>query len=137
MEVAPIYCRKTAAGAQCAIRKDGGDDVDVTTGLPVIADITLLPDAPGQVTIDGGPGVGRVTKPGLDQPVGQAAINHVPRRMITDALHAEAEAAGYDGGFDVMISIEGARKPPNAPLTPTSGWKAGFPSWAPAALWSP
>ena len=63
MEVAPIYCRKTAAGAQCAIRKDGGDDVDVTTGLPVIADITLLPDAPGQVTIDGGPGVGRVTKP--------------------------------------------------------------------------
>ena len=63
VEVAPIYCRKTAAGAQCAIRKDGGDDVDVTTGLPVIADITLLPDAPGQVTIDGGPGVGRVTKP--------------------------------------------------------------------------
>ena len=53
VEVAPIYCRKTAAGAQCAIRKDGGDDVDVTTGLPVIADITLLPDAPGQVTIDG------------------------------------------------------------------------------------
>ena len=39
VEVAPIYCRKTAAGAQCAIRKDGGDDVDVTTGLPVIADI--------------------------------------------------------------------------------------------------
>ena len=110
VEVAPIYCRKTAAGAQCAIRKDGGDDVDVTTGLPVIADITLLPDAPGQVTIDGGPGVGRVTKPGLDQPVGQAAINHVPRRMITDALHAEAEAAGYDGGFDVMISIEGGEE---------------------------
>ena len=94
VEVAPIYCRKTAAGAQCAIRKDGGDDVDVTTGLPVIADITLLPDAPGQVTIDGGPGVGRVTKPGLDQPVGQAAINHVPRRMITDALHAEPKQPG-------------------------------------------
>ena len=126
VEVAPIYCRKTAAGAQCAIRKDGGDDVDVTTGLPVIADITLLPDAPGQVTIDGGPGVGRVTKPGLDQPVGQAAINHVPRRMITDALHAEAEAAGYDGGFDVMISIEGGEEAAKRTFNPHIGVEGGL-----------
>ena len=64
---------------------------------------------PARSRLTAAPGVGRVTKPGLDQPVGQAAINHVPRRMITDALHAEAEAAGYDGGFDVMISIEGGR----------------------------
>ena len=126
VEVAPIYCRKTAAGAQCAIRKDGGDDVDVTTGLPVIADITLLPDAPGQVTIDGGPGVGRVTKPGLDQPVGQAAINHVPRRMITAALHAEAEAAGYDGGFDVMISIEGGEEAAKRTFNPHIGVEGGL-----------
>ena len=126
VEVAPIYCRKTAAGAQCAIRKDGGDDVDVTIGLPVIADITLLPDAPGQVTIDGGPGVGRVTKPGLDQPVGQAAINHVPRRMITDALHAEAEAAGYDGGFDVMISIEGGEEAAKRTFNPHIGVEGGL-----------
>ena len=126
VEVAPIYCRKTAAGAQCAIRKDGGDDVDVTTGLPVIADITLLPDAPGQVTIDGGPGVGHVTKPGLDQPVGQAAINHVPRRMITDALHAEAEAAGYDGGFDVMISIEGGEEAAKRTFNPHIGVEGGL-----------
>ena len=126
MEVAPIYCRKTAAGAQCAIRKDGGDDVDVTTGLPVIADITLLPDAPGQVTIDGGPGVGRVTKPGLDQPVGQAAINHVPRQMIADALHAEAEAAGYDGGFDVMISIEGGEEAAKRTFNPHIGVEGGL-----------
>ena len=126
VEVAPIYCRKTAAGAQCAIRKDGGDDVDVTTGLPVIADITLLPDSPGQVTIDGGPGVGRVTKPGLDQPVGQAAINHVPRRMITDALHAEAEAAGYDGGFDVMISIEGGEEAAKRTFNPHIGVEGGL-----------
>ena len=126
VEVAPIYCRKTAAGAQCAIRKDGGDDVDVTTGLPVIADITLLPDAPGQVTIDGGPGVGRVTKPGLDQPVGQAAINYVPRRMITDALHAEAEAAGYDGGFDVMISIEGGEEAAKRTFNPHIGVEGGL-----------
>ena len=90
VEVAPIWCRKTDAGAECAIRKDGGDDVDVTTGLPVIASVVLEPDAPG-VRILGGEGVGRVTKPGLDQPVGEAAINHVPRQMITEALEREAE----------------------------------------------
>ena len=126
VEVAPIYCRKTETGARCAIRKDGGDDVDVTTGLPVIADLTLLPDAPGQVTIDGGPGVGRVTKPGLDQPVGQAAINHVPRQMIADALHAEAEAAGYDGGFAVVISIEGGEEAAKRTFNPHIGVEGGL-----------
>ena len=65
-------------GAECAIRKDGGDDVDVTTGLPVIAGVALRPELAGEVRIHGGEGVGRVTKPGLDQPVGEAAINHVP-----------------------------------------------------------
>ena len=90
VEVAPLWCRRTDTGAACAIRKDGGDDVDVTTGLPVIASVVLEPDAPG-VRIFGGEGVGRVTKPGLDQPVGEAAINHVPRRMIAEALEREAE----------------------------------------------
>ena len=51
--------------------------------------------------------MGRVTKPGLDQPVGSAAINHVPRQMITEALLKEAETAGYSGGFSVIIRIEG------------------------------
>ena len=88
VEVAPQFCRLTADGAACAIVKDGGDDIDATTGLPVIAAVTLLPGAPRTVTIDGGAGVGRVTKPGLDQPVGAAAINRVPRQMITEALFA-------------------------------------------------
>ena len=81
VEVAPLFCRTVAEGAECAIEKDGGDDVDVTTGLPVTATVTLLPGTP-EICITGGAGVGRVTKPGLDQPVGQAAINHVPRQMI-------------------------------------------------------
>ena len=90
VEVAPRFCRLTADGAACAIVKDGGDDIDATTGLPVIAAVTLLPGAPRTVTIDGGAGVGRVTKPGLDQPVGAAAINRVPRQMITEALDMAA-----------------------------------------------
>lgn len=68
VEVAPIYCEKVDTGAVCAIRKDGGDDIDATDGLPVIANVTLLPNEHGVVKIDGGKGVGRVTKPGLDQP---------------------------------------------------------------------
>ena len=125
VEVAPIYCRRTDAGAVCAIRKDGGDDVDVTTGLPVVASVVLEPDAPG-VRIFGGEGVGRVTKPGLDQPVGEAAINHVPRRMIAEALEREAENAAYTGGFAVTISIEGGAETAKRTFNPYIGVEGGL-----------
>ena len=125
VEVAPLFCRKTADGAECAIEKDGGDDVDVTTGLPVIAQVALLPDASG-VVISGGKGVGRVTKPGLDQPVGEAAINHVPREMITEALHREAENAAYQGGFSVTISIEGGEEVAKRTFNPHIGVEGGL-----------
>ena len=125
VEVAPIYCRRTGTGATCAIRKDGGDDVDVTTGLPVIASVVLEPDAPG-VRIFGGEGVGRVTKPGLDQPVGEAAINHVPRQMIAEVLSREAENAGYPGGFSVTISIEGGIDTAKRTFNPHIGVEGGL-----------
>ncbi len=126
VEVAPQFCRATADGAECAIVKDGGDDIDATTGLPVIATVTLLPDAPRTVTIDGGPGVGRVTKPGLDQPVGAAAINHVPRQMITEALLKEADAVGYSGGFAVVISIDGGEAAAKRTFNPHIGVEGGL-----------
>ena len=56
----------------CAIEKDGGDDPDITAGAYVYAKVSQLPER--KVEIDGGFGVGRVTKPGLDQPVGNAII---------------------------------------------------------------
>ncbi len=62
---------------RCAIRKDSGDDPDVTRDTLIFA--AVRKSATPGVTIDGGEGVGRVTKPGLDQPVGAAAINSVPR----------------------------------------------------------
>ena len=126
VEVAPIFCRLTDAGAECAIRKDGGDDVDVTTGLPVIASVALRPELSGEVRIHGGEGVGRVTKPGLDQPVGEAAINHVPRAMIKEALEKEAESAGYAGGFDVTISIEGGAETAKRTFNPHMGVEGGL-----------
>ena len=126
VEVAPRFCRATADGAECAIVKDGGDDVDATTGLPVIATVTLCPDAPRTVTIDGGAGVGRVMKPGLDQPVGAAAINHVPRQMITEALLREADAVGYGGGFAVVISIDGGAEAARRTFNPHIGVDGGL-----------
>ena len=125
VEVAPLFCRKTGSGAECAIEKDGGDDVDVTTGLPVIAAVELLPDTT-EIQIRGGKGVGRVTKPGLDQPVGEAAINHVPRQMIAEALRREAENAVYPGGFAVTISIEGGEEVAKRTFNPHIGVEGGL-----------
>ena len=67
-----------------------------------------------------------MTKPGLDQPVGEAAINHVPRAMIKEALEKEAESAGYAGGFDVTISIEGGAETAKRTFNPHMGVEGGL-----------
>ncbi|MBQ8987729.1 MAG: cobalamin biosynthesis protein CbiD [Lachnospiraceae bacterium] len=73
---------RTRTSCRCAVLKDGGDDPDITTGTRIVAEVSRS-DEPG-ITIDGGAGIGRVTRPGLDQPVGNAAINRVPRQMIAE-----------------------------------------------------
>ena len=104
---APRYCRMAGETACCAVEKDGGDDIDATHGALIEARVERAAQ-PG-VVIDGGPGVGRVTKPGLDQPVGAAAINRVPRRMIEQAVRAVCDALNWDGGLRVTICVpEGA-----------------------------
>ena len=89
--------------ASCAVRKDGGDDPDVTNGTLIFARAEKT-GAPG-IIIDGGTGVGRVTRPGLDQPVGAAAINSTPRRMIRHQAEEEMAKAGYTGGLLITISV--------------------------------
>ena len=86
----------------CAIRKDGGDDIDATHGTLVYSKVTKTESG---INIDGGFGVGRVTRKGLDQPVGNAAINHVPRSMIKEAVEDLMFSYGYNGGFDIEISV--------------------------------
>lgn len=135
VEVAPLACHPTEDGAVCVIEKDGGDDADVTTGLPVAAEVVLKPER-ADVQIFGGPGVGLVTKPGLDQPVGEAAINHVPREMIAEALQKEAESAGYAGGFAVTVSIEGGAEVAKRTFNPHIGVEGGLSVLGTSASWS-
>jgi len=88
MAIPDHSCRRTGDGAECSVIKDAGDDPDVTHGAEIGAAAKLLP-APAdslRVVISGGEGVGRITKPGLELPPGEAAINPCPRRMITEAV---------------------------------------------------
>ena len=91
----------------CAVIKDGGDDPDVTTGAHVVSAVSFLPETDGKpyVKIKGGLGVGRVTKPGLDQPVGEAAINHVPRGMIEKEVLEVCNVCDFRGGILIEISV--------------------------------
>ena len=96
----------------CAVEKDGGDDPDITTGALVYAEVSYAQHVTSSQTashatveIDGGIGVGRVTRPGMDQPVGNAAINHVPRQMIESEVLEVCRMADYKGGLKVIISI--------------------------------
>lgn len=86
--------------AVCAIKKDSGDDPDVTDGMLIFADVRRIPS---DIEITGGQGIGKVTKAGLDQPVGEYAINSVPRKMIISAVSEIAEKYDYHGGFKVTI----------------------------------
>ena len=95
--------RREEGAVSCAIVKDGGDDPDITAGALIYARVSRIPER--DVEIDGGFGVGRVTKPGLDQKPGQAAINSVPRKMIRENLLEIAAALDYTGGFRVEISV--------------------------------
>ena len=102
----------------CGVVKYGGDDPDITTGTIIYASVsteTGEKDASVDISqqqkkdevpiiyIDGGVGVGRVTKPGLDQPVGNAAINHVPREMIEREVRQVCELLDYKGALWVEI----------------------------------
>lgn len=87
----------------CAIRKDGGDDPDETNGILVYAKVSKLLES--SIQIKGGIGVGRITKKGLEQPIGEAAINKVPRKMIIESIQEVCKACNYKGGILVEISV--------------------------------
>ena len=103
----------------CAVEKDGGDDPDITTGTWIYAKVSYAEEnvkkeceegTEQEIIIEGGAGVGRVTKPGLDQPVGNAAINRVPREMIKKEVLEVCRLADYKGSLLVEISVPEGKK---------------------------
>ena len=122
LEILDIH--KGEEEVSCAVRKDGGDDPDATHGLLVYAAVRKKKES--GVSIDGGRGVGRVTKRGLEQPVGAAAINRTPRAMITEAVEDIADAFGYTEGFTVVISIPGGEEVAKKTFNPRLGILGGI-----------
>lgn len=123
------------SSAACAIVKDGGDDPDITTGAHIVAEVAFLQkesqqkdktDAVQQIIIRGGKGVGRVTKPGLDQPVGEAAINHVPREMIEKEVRRICALCDYNGKLQVTISVPEGEEIAQKTFNPRLGITGGI-----------
>ncbi len=114
--------------AECSVRKDSGDDPDVTDGALVFARVERV-DAPG-IHIEGGTGVGRVTREGLDQPVGNAAINSVPRKMIAEQIESVLDACGtsrdMSRGILVTISIPAGVELAKKTFNPRLGIEGGI-----------
>ena len=111
-------------GVRCAVRKDSGDDPDVTNGIYVYAEVRKEPE-PG-IYLDGGEGIGRITKKALEQPVGAAAINRVPRQMILEAVKEQSIRYGYQGGLSVIISAPEGKKLAAKTFNPRLGIENGI-----------
>lgn len=122
VEVEQSWCAEGRAWA--GVVKDAGDDPDVTDGVTVLACVQKS-DEQG-VVVDGGAGVGRVTRAGLDQPVGAAAINSVPRQMIAASVEEAARAQGYAGGLRVEISIPRGAELARKTFNPRLGIEGGL-----------
>ena len=117
--------------------KDAGDDPDVTDGMTVVAEVEVLerqeaagpagPAGPRRPALDGiafaaGPGVGTVTRAGLQVAPGEPAINPVPRRMIADAVRE----ALPDGALRVTVSIPGGEETARRTFNPRLGIEGGL-----------
>lgn len=112
----------------CAIRKDSGDDPDVTNGILVYARVTFAQDdvVKSKVILEAGEGIGRVTQKGLEQSIGDPAINLVPRRMIREAVEEELQKAGVDRGVRVMIWVPDGAEIAKKTFNPKLGIEGGI-----------
>ena len=110
--------------AICTVIKDSGDDPDVTNGMPVCAKVFLTDD--GSIKVDGGEGVGRVTKSGLYQKVGAAAINRVPMQMILAELQKIKEDFEMKEGFYAEIILPMGKELAHKTFNPRLGIEGGL-----------
>ena len=98
------WTRIDSGKATCAAIKDGGDDPDATHGAEICSTVSFS-DNTGQIIVDGGKGVGRVTKPGLGLEIGRAAINPTPKKMLEQAVREVANDQLRKHGVNVVISV--------------------------------
>ncbi len=118
--------RLETGAAHAVVVKDAGDDPDCTNGAHLTADVRPLPRAPGEVHLQGGPGIGTVTLPGLGLAVGGPAINPVPRRNIEDNVRAAAGHWLATQGLEVTISVPGGDQMALKTLNPRLGILGGI-----------
>ncbi len=109
-EAIPEDIHVSESEVSCAVRKDSGDDPDITNGTLIYATLSFIYDGKGEIIIEGGEGVGVITRPGLDQPVGNAAINSVPRAMITEAVRDVMDNYDCEHSVRVVISVPGGEE---------------------------
>ena len=113
--------------AMAMVRKDGGDDPDATHKARIMSTVRLLPGGRhGDVHIEGGTGVGKVTRPGLPVQVGESAINPVPRRQIKEALLEGLEASGVRSAVSVVVEVANGEKIAKKTLNPRLGILGGI-----------
>lgn len=108
----------------CAVKKDSGDDPDITDGAYIFAKAVKIEES--GVEIVGGKGIGRVTKPGLDRPVGDAAINTVPRRMIEQNVIELCRRFDCDSGIRIEISVPNGEELAKKTFNPRLGIVGGI-----------
>ena len=119
-----LHIEKGEDFVSCAVRKDAGDDPDMTDGLEIFSIVKKIRDS--KIVLDGGPGVGRVTKKGLEQPVGNAAINKVPRSMILRAVEDVCSEYDYEGGLEIIISVPKGEEAARKTFNPRLGIQGGI-----------
>ena len=95
---------KESNSCTSAVIKDAGDDPDITHGAEICSTVSFT-NQTGKIIIDGGMGIGKVTKPGLGLEIGKAAINPTPRKMIEQAVKEVAIEQLKDYGVNVVISV--------------------------------
>ncbi len=104
LEIKINSCHFTDKTAKCSVIKDGGDDPDVTHGAEIFVDVEMTENI-GEIEIDGGEGVGRVTKPGLGLEIGSAAINPTPKKMILENIREIGEKFLKENGIKITVSV--------------------------------
>lgn len=119
-----VACSTSGPGwCEAGVTKDAGDDPDVTHGA--LIKVRAAQGAPG-ITFVAGDGVGIVTKPGLPVPVGDAAINPVPRQMMTDVALELAATYARKPDLAITISIPGGEQIAQKTWNPRLGIKGGL-----------